>query len=232
MLALEHLAAGYERLEVLHGVDLDVRVERATVVLGANGAGKSTLCRAMSGQIPIRSGAMRLDGADITRTTARERVRLGIVHVPEGRQVFPQMTVLDNLRLGAYIHGEPSEAELQTIYTYFPILKDRRNSNAGLLSGGEQQMLALGRGLMARPKYLLLDEPSQGLAPKIVDQIGEVVAAIAQQGVAVLLVEQNIALAEMIADYAYVLELGKCVAGGEAASMFAGQSIEQSYLGR
>jgi branched-chain amino acid transport system ATP-binding protein len=231
MLVLEATSAGYGGLEVLHGVDMQVGAGQATVVLGSNGAGKTTLCRAISGQIAFRGGALRLDDADLTRTTARERVRRGIVHVPEGRQVFPQMTVLENLRLGAYVHGEPTAAALEAIYTYFPILRDRRDQHAGLLSGGEQQMLAVGRGLMGRPRYLLLDEPSQGLAPKVVDQIGEVIEAIVKDGVAVLLVEQNIALAEMIADYAYVLELGRIVGSGEASSIFSDERIAHSYLG-
>lgn len=232
MLSLERATAGYGRLQVLHGVDLRIRAGQAVVVLGANGAGKSTLCRAISGQISFRSGTMRLDAADLTTTSARERVRRGIVHVPEGRQVFPQMSVLENLRLGAYVHGEAPAAALEAIYTYFPILRKRQDMHAGLLSGGEQQMLAVSRGLMGRPRCLLLDEPSQGLAPQIVEQIGEVVQAIVKDGVGVLLVEQNIALAEMIADYAYVLELGRCVADGEASEMFSGGRIEQSYLGR
>jgi branched-chain amino acid transport system ATP-binding protein len=182
VLTIERLHAGYGRLEVLHGVDLAVKTDQIVVVLGANGAGKTTLCRAISGLIPARDGTIRFLGEDVTKHTPSQRVRLGIAHVPEGRQVFPEMSVRDNLRLGAYVHGEPSPSELAVAFEMFPILAERQKQDAGLLSGGQQQMLALARALMARPKLLVLDEPSQGLAPQTVEQVGRAVLQIAAGG--------------------------------------------------
>ena len=202
------------------------------MVFGANGAGKTTLCRAISGLIPAWAGRLHLQGEDLTAASPATRVRCGIAQVPEGRQVFPAMTVQENLRLGAYVHGAPRHGDYDAVYALFPILAERRGQAAGLLSGGEQQMLALARALMARPRLLLLDEPSQGLAPKAVEQVGHAVRAIAATGVAILLVEQNLMLAEMIAQDAVVLETGTCVASGPAEAMLASGAIEASYLGR
>ncbi|MGU3497141.1 ABC transporter ATP-binding protein [Xanthobacteraceae bacterium A53D] len=232
MLRIEGLRAGYDRMEVLHGLGFQVPQDAPTVVLGANGAGKTTLCRVITGLIAPRDGAILLDGRDISRASPAERVRSGIALVPEGRQVFPDMTVRENLRLGAFVHGEPRPADYAAVYGLFPILEERSGQRAGLLSGGEQQMLALGRALMARPRLLLLDEPSQGLAPKAVEQVGNAVNRIAQTGVGVLLVEQNLVLAEMIARHAVVLETGICVAEGPAAEMMASGAIQDSYLGK
>lgn len=232
MMRVEGLRAGYGRIEVLHGVSLSVEPGRPLVVFGANGAGKTTLCRAVSGLIPAWAGTIRLDGQDLTAASPAERVRRGIAQVPEGRQVFPLMTVEENLRLGGYVHGTPSRAEFGSVFSTFPILAERRRQAAGLLSGGEQQMLALARALMARPRLLLLDEPSQGLAPRAVEQVGAAVRAISAQGVAIVLVEQNLMLAEMIAEEAVVLETGTCVANGGARAMLASGAIEASYLGK
>jgi branched-chain amino acid transport system ATP-binding protein len=231
MLRIESLRAGYDRLEVLHAIDLAVGGGRAVVVLGANGAGKSTLCRAISGLIPCRAGRVDFEDRDATRLSTAQRVRLGIVQVPEGRQMFPQMTVKENLRLGAWVHGEPGPTTLSLVYDLFPVLGERSGQQAGLLSGGEQQMLAIGRAMMARPRLLVLDEPSQGLAPKAVAQVASAVRAIQLSGVSILLVEQNLALAEAVAEHAYVLETGRCVADGPASELLSMASVAASYLG-
>ncbi|QCP87846.1 ABC transporter ATP-binding protein [Cereibacter sphaeroides] len=231
MLEVCDLRAGYGRMEVLHGVSVSAVSGRPTVVMGANGVGKTTLCRAITGLIPLRSGAILLDGEDISRCDPAERVRRGVALVPEGRQVFAEMTVRENLRLGAYVHGEPTAAQFDDVAELFPILAERQGQMAGLLSGGEQQMLALARALMARPRVLLLDEPSQGLAPKAVAQVGQAVTRIASRGVAVLLVEQNLTLAEMIARHAVVLESGAVAAEGPADELLSSGAVEASYLG-
>jgi branched-chain amino acid transport system ATP-binding protein len=230
MLQVENLTAGYGRLEILHGVSLTVQPGQPVVVLGANGAGKTTLCRALSGLIR-NGGRILLDDADISAQPPHRRVSAGIIQVPEGRQVFPEMTVADNLRLGAFVHGEPAADELRRIYELFPILESRSGQRAGLMSGGEQQMLALGRALMSRPRYLLLDEPSQGLAPKLIDQVGNAIRAIAATGVAILLVEQNLMLAERVAEYAYVMESGRCVSEGPLREILSKGVVQDSYLG-
>ncbi|GEO43047.1 ABC transporter ATP-binding protein [Skermanella aerolata] len=232
MLRIDNLSAGYDRLEVLHAVSFSVERDAPTVMLGANGAGKTTLCRVITGLIPARDGGIFLDGANITRLDPSDRVKRGVALVPEGRQVFPDMTVRENLRLGAYVHGEPGPAEFDAVFAMFPILAERQNQRAGLLSGGEQQMLALARALMSRPRLLLLDEPSQGLAPKAVALVAETVNRIAAMGVAILLVEQNLILAEAVARHVVVLETGTCVADGSASEMLVSGAVEDSYLGK
>jgi len=232
MLTIERLHAGYGRLEVLRGLHFTVVADDPTVVMGANAAGKTTLCRAITGLIPARAGAIHFDGDDITQLSASERVKRGIALVPEGRQVFGDMTVRENLRLGAYVHGEPRRDDYDQVFELFPVLRQRAQQRAGLLSGGEQQMLALARALMSRPRLLLLDEPSQGLAPKAVDQVAHVVNQIARTGVAILLVEQNLTLAQMIAQHAVVLQTGVCVADGRAGDVMASSTIQDSYLGK
>ena len=201
------------------------------VVLGANGAGKSTLCRAISGLIPSRGGSIVLDGDDITALSPSQRVRRGVIQVPEGRQVFPEMTVAENLRLGGWVHGEPKQQALSEVYTLFPRLGERAGQHAGLLSGGEQQMLALGRAVMARPRLLVLDEPTQGLSPVAVEQVAGAIQAIRARGVTILLVEQNMSLAEAVSEFAYVLETGRCVKSGPAAEMLSADVVAASYLG-
>ncbi len=232
MLTVSDLAAGYGRLQVLHKIDLQVRPGQAVAVLGANGVGKTTLCRVLSGLVPAARGRIEVDGQDITRATTTSRVRRGIVQVPEGRQVFPEMTVLENLRLGAYVFGNASlDADLQKAWEMFPILRSRRDQRAGLLSGGEQQMLALARGMMAHPRYLLLDEPSQGLAPRVVEEIGEAIRRIAAEGSAVLLVEQNLFLAELVCERAFIIEAGVSVVDGDLETILDSTMIQDSYLG-
>jgi branched-chain amino acid transport system ATP-binding protein len=231
MLSIEGLVTGYERLEVLHGLDLSVEAKQAVTVVGANGAGKSTLCRALSGLIKVRGGSIRFDGQDITHASTSARVRAGVIQVPEGRQVFPQMTVLENLTLGAFVHGKPVASDLDPIFALFPILQERRDKHAGMLSGGEQQLLALARALMSRPRMLILDEPSQGLSPKAVELVADAVAEIRRRGVAILLVEQNLALATAVAQMAYVLENGQSVKHGPAEEILSGSLVADSYLG-
>ncbi|SMO93524.1 ABC transporter ATP-binding protein [Paracoccus laeviglucosivorans] len=231
MLEISDLRAGYGRMAVLHGLDLTAMPGRPTVVMGANGVGKTTLCRAITGLIPVWSGGIRLDGHDITCLSPAQRVRRGIALVPEGRQVFPDMTVRDNLRLGAYLRGEPGPSDLEQVEALFPILADRRRQTAGLLSGGEQQMLALARALMSRPRLLILDEPSQGLAPKAVAQVAEAVQRISESGVAILLVEQNMTLAETVGEWAVVLQGGRAEVEGPASTVLKSGAVEASYLG-
>lgn len=231
MLKIDDLTAGYGQLEALHGVSLNVEANQSVAVVGANGAGKSTLCRAISGLIKSRSGSIRFADQDITHSSTSERVKAGVIQVPEGRQVFAEMTVLENLTLGAFVHGRPKTEDMDAVFALFPILRERSAKQAGMLSGGEQQLLALGRAMMGRPRLMVLDEPSQGLSPKAVDLVGMAIAEITQQGVAVLLVEQNLALVETAAQYIYVLENGQCVNHGAAAQILSGSLIADSYLG-
>jgi branched-chain amino acid transport system ATP-binding protein len=230
-----------ERLEVAHGdavavwdVSLSVAARELVTVVGPNGAGKTTLIDAIAGLLPIRSGTIRLDGNDLASVPAHELCRHGIALVPEGRRLFPAMTVEENLEIGCYARParQRRSRSLEHVYTTFPILRERRRQLAGSLSGGQQQMVAIGRALMAMPRLLLLDEPSLGLAPQIVDQVFEVVAGIHADGVAVLLVEQNIVQAFAIAARAYVLEHGRIVAEGAPATLAQDARIREAYLGQ
>ncbi len=230
MLSIKGLTAGYGRLDVLRDLDLELTGELRAVALGPNGAGKTTLCRVVSGLIPAKAGRIALEGRDVTRMSSSERVRAGIVQVPEGRQIFPRLTVLENLKMGAYVHGAPTATELDRVYDLFPILKERRHHAGGLLSGGEQQMLALARALLTRPKLLLLDEPSQGLAPLAVKQVGEAVRAIAATGVVVLMVEQNLSLAQAVGEVAYMLSAGRIAASGPVDELLSAEAVSASYL--
>jgi branched-chain amino acid transport system ATP-binding protein len=233
LLEAEALEAQYGRTKVLHGVHFSVESGGITTILGANGAGKTTTLRAVCGMVRT-SGQVRFDGRRIDGKTTEDIVRLGIAHVPEGRGTFVNLTVEENLRLGAYSRRDAARPfeRLQRVYGYFPILAERRQQIAGTLSGGEQQMLAVARGLMSRPRLLLLDEPSLGLAPLVVREIFKIVRAINQQeGVSVLLVEQNASLALDLADHAYLLETGRVVMGGPAEALRRDESIRRSYLG-
>jgi len=231
MLVTEGIECGYGRLKVLHGVSIRFSRGETIAVMGANGAGKSTLCRTISGQVLLRAGRIMVDGDDISTWSTARRVEAGIIQVPEGRQIFPDMSVLENLRLGAFTRSGALDEDLDRVHDLFPILKARYDQRAGLMSGGEQQMLAVARALMARPNYLLLDEPSQGLAPKIVDELGEAIRKVASTGVGVLLVEQNLALAEMVAEHAFILESGRCSENGPLRALLAGSALQRSYLG-
>ena len=230
-----------ERLEIAHGdavavwdVSLVVGARELVTVVGPNGAGKTTLIDAIAGLLPVRAGRVRLDGRDLASVAAHELCSQGIALVPEGRRLFPAMTVEENLELGSYARAARARRHqsLERVYGTFPILRERRRQLAGSLSGGQQQMVAIGRALMAMPRLLLLDEPSLGLAPQIVDQVFEVIAGIHAEGVAVLLVEQNIVQAFAIAARAYVLEQGRIVAEGVPSDLARDARIREAYLGQ
>jgi branched-chain amino acid transport system ATP-binding protein len=233
LLEVRDLHAGYGALDVLRGVSIDVDRGEMVAVLGPNGAGKSTLLRAISHlEANVRAGSITFDGHDLVRASTVAGVRLGCLHVPEGRQLFTELSVDDNLRLGAYsVDRATIEADVAGIYERFPSLAQRRAQTAFALSGGEQQMLAIGRALMARPKLLMLDEPSTGLAPQIVEQIFAILADLRRNGTALLVVEQNAYLTLQHADRAYVLEGGAMALGGTAAELTADPRVRAIYLG-
>ncbi|CAD5253982.1 leucine/isoleucine/valine transporter subunit; ATP-binding component of ABC superfamily [Bosea sp. 62] len=232
MLSVEGLRSRYGRIEVLHGVDLEVGSGEIVTVVGANGAGKTTLLRCISGVQPASGGAIIFRGEALKAIPAHRRVGLGLSQSPEGRLIFTNLTVEENLRLGAYLFAdERVERDMADAFAMFPILKEKRNLPAGGLSGGQQQMLAIGRALMARPACLLLDEPSMGLAPILVAQIFDVVKTLKALGVTVLLVEQNAYAALRIADRGYVMETGRISISGTAEELIADPRIREAYLG-
>ena len=231
LLGVSGLHAGYGPVEVLHGVDLHVDVGEVVVVLGANGAGKTTTMRAISGLIP-RRGAIRYDGRDITSASADEIVHAGIAQVPQGRGTFVDLSVEDNLRVGAYVRSDDPSSDIERWYDVFPRLRDRRVQKAGSLSGGEQQMLAIARALMSQPRLVLCDEPSLGLAPIITQDLFKILERLnREEGTSILLVEQNANLALEIAHRAYLLETGTIVAGGAADELLQDDSVRKAYLG-
>jgi branched-chain amino acid transport system ATP-binding protein len=229
MLDIQRLGSRYGRIPALTGVDLHVAAGELVALVGANGAGKTTLLRTISGVQPASGGEIRFEGQDIARLSARQRVQLGIVQVPEGRQVFEPMSVEDNLRLGAFARG--AAAQLEPVLAMFPALLAKRKQPAGTLSGGQQQMLAIGRALMANPRLLLLDEPSMGLAPRLVAEIFAQVATLKQQGTTILLVDQNARAALAIADRGYVMETGRIVLAGSGAELLRDPQVQQAYMG-
>jgi branched-chain amino acid transport system ATP-binding protein len=232
VLSVEDLKSGYGRIEALHGVSITVAAGEIVTLVGANGAGKTTLLRAISGVQPITAGRVLFEGRPIERLPGHARVALGIAQVPEGRQLFAPLSVDDNLKLGAWTRRDADqETELAQVYGLFPMLASRRHAAAGTLSGGQQQMLAIGRALMAKPRLLLLDEPSMGLAPMLVDQILGVVQGLKHSGLTVLLVEQNARAALAIADRGYVVETGRIAASGSAAELLADDRVQAAYLG-
>jgi branched-chain amino acid transport system ATP-binding protein len=232
MLEVEELRSAYGRIEVVKGVSLSVAAGEIVALVGSNGAGKTTLLRAISGVQPITAGRIAFAGARIETAPPHRRVGLGMAHVPEGRQVFAPLSVADNLRLGAFLRGGPGIArDVERIYAMFPALAGKRRDAAGGLSGGQQQMLAIGRALMARPKLLLLDEPSMGLAPLLVRQILDAVLALKQEGVTILLVEQNATAALAIADRGYVIETGRITHAGTGAALTEDPRVREAYLG-
>jgi branched-chain amino acid transport system ATP-binding protein len=232
MLAIENLRSGYGRIEALHGVSLEVHAGEVVALLGANGAGKTTLLRAISGVQPATAGEIRFEGRRIERMPAHRRVPLGIAQVPEGRQLFAPLSVEDNLKLGAWTRKASGvAADIARIFAMFPMLDALRHTAAGALSGGQQQMLAIGRALMARPKLVLLDEPSMGLAPILVDQIFSIVAELKRTGQTILLVEQNARAALAIADRGYVIATGSITAGASAEALLADPRVQSGYLG-
>jgi len=229
MLEVERLESRYGRIPALSGVSLNVAQGELVALVGANGAGKTTLLKALSGVQPVHGGHIRFDGQDISARHARQRVQMGIVQVPEGRQVFAPMTVQDNLELGSFARG--SKHTLDRVYALFPVLHDKRQQLAGNLSGGQQQMLAIGRALMGDPKLLLLDEPSMGLAPRLVAEIFAQVAGLKAQGTTILLVDQNARAALAIADRGYVMESGRIVLDGAARQLLHDPQVQQAYMG-
>jgi branched-chain amino acid transport system ATP-binding protein len=233
MLEVRDLSAGYGPVTVLRGVSMDVRPGAIVALLGANGAGKSTLLRALSGLAAIHSGQVTFFGEPVTQCSPQALVRRGLVHVPQGRMLFGEMTVRENLEMGAYLTRTTRQFDdqLALVHRLFPILAERASQPAALLSGGEQQMLAVGRALMARPRCLLLDEPSLGLAPKVFDTILDTVRLINAEGTPVLIAEQNARKVLKLAHYAYVLENGRLAFGGESERLIGEKHIQASYLG-
>jgi len=232
MLEVDALSSRYGRITALSDVSLRVDEGELIALVGANGAGKSTLLRALSGVQPIATGSVRFEGVDVTRMTPRNRVRMGIVQVPEGRQVFGPLSVEDNLRLGGYVRpASELAAGLERVYALFPILAKKRHELAGTLSGGQQQMLAMGRGLMTRPKLLLLDEPSMGLAPRLVAEIFATIRSLKEAATTILLVDQNARAALSVADRAYVLEVGRIALSGSGQELLVDPAVQQAYLG-
>jgi len=232
MFEIRDLNVHYGGIHALKGVSLEVKDGEIVTLIGANGAGKSTTLRTVSGLVKPTSGHVIVDGQDITRATPQARVKLGISQVPEGRRVFPSMSVTENLELGGYLAPASSRAAcFDEVFTRFPVLADRRRQLAGTLSGGEQQMLAMGRAIMAKPRILLLDEPSMGLAPLLVQEIFDIIASIHAAGTTILLVEQNANKALQVADRAYVMETGQIVLSGEAAELAKTEDIKRVYLG-
>ena len=229
MLEVLSLDSRYGRIPALRGVELRVRTGELVALVGANGAGKTTLLRAISGVQPCSAGSIAFDGRSLNRLSARRRVQLGIVQVPEGRQVFGPLSVQDNLLLGAFARGRADA--LDGVLAMFPALQQKRHEPAGTLSGGQQQMLAIGRALMASPKLLLLDEPSMGLAPRLVAEIFAQIAGLKALGTTILLVDQNARAALAIADRGYVMETGRVVLDGPAAQLLRDPQVQQAYLG-
>jgi branched-chain amino acid transport system ATP-binding protein len=233
LLELENVTLLYGRIQALHGISLTVGEGEIVALIGANGAGKSTTMRAISGLRPVAQGSIRFDGRDITKLRADLRVVRGVSQSPEGRGIFPGMTVRENLEMGAYTRRNRAEInqDMERSFTLFPRLKEREKQAGGTLSGGEQQMLAVGRSLMSRPKLLLLDEPSMGLAPMLIQQIFDIIVEINQQGTTVLLVEQNAQQALSRAHRAYVLETGQIVKSGTGAELLDDPAVKDAYLG-
>lgn len=232
MLEIDNLHAYYGSIHALKGVSFTVDEGEIVTLIGGNGAGKSTTLNAISGLVPTSEGSVRLKGQDLSEVPAHSIVTLGVVQVPEGRRTFSRLTVEENLKMGGFTVTEKEVAEgIERAYTIFPRLKERRHQVAGTLSGGEQQMLAIGRGLMAKPTVLLLDEPSMGLAPNLVELIFQTISEINQRGTAILLVEQNAHMALEIADRGYILQTGTIILSDSAASLAQNEQVRQSYLG-
>lgn len=233
MLKVDNIDVYYGAIHALKGVSLEVNAGEIVTLIGANGAGKSTLLKTLSGLIPPKSGNIEYEGKSIDKRRVQAIVKDGISHVPEGRRVFPTMSVTENLELGAFLRKDKKgiQKDMEHVFELFPRLYERRKQLAGTLSGGEQQMLAIGRGLMAKPKLLLLDEPSMGLAPLLVKQIFNIIEMINQEGTTILLVEQNANMALSIANRAYVIETGKVVLSGDAKELQTSELVREAYLG-
>ncbi len=233
MLELKNISCSYGKVQALKGISISVQKGSLVAILGANGAGKSTCLKAISRLIKIQKGQIRFQDTEISNLMPEEVVRLGIIQVPEGRMIFPDLTVLENLKMGAYLRKDYKKIkqDFDKVYNYFPILKKRKSQIASLLSGGEQQMLAIARGLMADPKILLLDEPSLGLAPVLAEEIFTFLLKLKRSGTSILLVEQNAFMALKIADYAYVLETGIISLFGKGKDLLKNKLVQKAYLG-
>jgi branched-chain amino acid transport system ATP-binding protein len=233
MLKLKNIVVHYGKVEAVKGISLEAEAGSITTLIGANGAGKSACLRAISGLVPLTSGEIWFEGKRIDGMTPEKIVRLGIGHVPEGKRLFLEMSVFDNLMTGAFLRRDKDviERDLERIYEYFPVLQKARNRQASKLSGGEQQMLAMGRGLMANPKLLLLDEPSLGLSPILTQEVGSIIKRIADQGFSILLIEQNASLALTLASKGYVLETGRIALEGDAKQLQDNEYVRKAYLG-
>lgn len=233
MLEVKDLEVYYGMIQAIKGISFEVNQGEVIALIGANGAGKTTTLQTITGMIPSKKGSITFNGTDITKVPGHKIVPMGMAHVPEGRRVFAQLSVLDNLKLGAYTRNDQKEIQksLQMVYRHFPRLEERKNQMAGTLSGGEQQMLAMGRALMSKPSIVLMDEPSMGLSPIFVTEIFNIIQEISKEGTTVLLVEQNAKKALSIADRAYVLETGNIVLSGDAKVLMNDESIKKAYLG-
>ena len=233
MLSIEGLKVAYGKVMALHGVSLEVRENELVTVIGANGAGKSTLLRSICGVLKPVAGSIRLSGELTSGLASDQMIRRGVAMVPEGRSIFPQLTTFENLELGAYYRRDrvAVKADLERVLGYFPVLRQRSRSYAGDLSGGQQQMLAIGRALMSRPRLLLLDEPSLGLAPTIVRDLGRIILELSSSGVTILLIEQNARMALKLAHRAYVIVTGRLVRGGTGAELLNDPTVQETYLG-
>ena len=233
MLEIKGVHAGYGNLKILRGIDMEVPSGGIVTLLGGNGTGKSTLLKAISGLIPLMEGEVIFDGVSVSKLKPHERMRLGLVQVTQAKEAYPAMTVEENLVLGAYTRKdrEVTKADLQKVYDFFPVLRERRKQLSGTLSGGEVQMLVIGRGLMASPKMLMLDEPSAALAPKVVLEIFANINRIAKSGVTVLVVEQNVRMALILAQYGYIIRDGVIMMKGEAKKLISDPAVKESFLG-
>jgi len=233
LLKLNNVTVHYGTAEAVKDITIVLEEGAVVSVIGSNGAGKSTILKAISGLIPLYSGKIEFLGKEINGIPTNKIVGLGIAHVPEGRNLFPYMSVIANIRLGAYLRKDKEgiTAALERVFTLFPLLKERSNQKAGSLSGGEQQMLAIGRALMAKPRLLMMDEPSLGLAPLIIDLLGDVISDINKSGISVLLVEQNAGLVTQVAERGYVLEVGKVVLEGNIRELMSNQLVQRAFLG-
>ena len=233
LLALERVAVSYGGIQAVKGIDVAVRKGELVCLIGAHGAGKTTTLKGICGLLPLKSGRVRYDGRDVTGMRSFRLVRRGLVMVPEGRGMFGALTIEENLAMGAYVRDDRAAIrdDVERVFTLFPRLKERRRQTAGTLSGGEQQMLAMGRALMSRPRLLLLDEPSMGLAPLMVQKVFETIIAVSKEGVTILLIEQNAKLALEVADRGYVMESGEITLEGEAVALLHDPKVRSAYLG-
>ncbi|MBR6872604.1 MAG: ABC transporter ATP-binding protein [Ruminococcus sp.] len=233
MLEIKDLHVYYGIIQALKGISFEVNEGEVIALIGANGAGKTTTLHTLTGILPAKTGSILYNGVELTKTPAHKIVKMGIAHVPEGRRIFQQLTVLDNLKLGAFTRKDKEgiAADLEMVYKRFPRLEERKTQIAGTLSGGEQQMLAMGRALMSKPKIIVMDEPSMGLSPIFVSEIFDIIESIRKDGLTVLLVEQNAKKALAIADRAYVLETGRITLSGKASDLINDEKVKKAYLG-